>query len=125
MEIKVNDVSITLTDEQLAQINDEIKKRKTQITPEKRLLQMWNGCTLKLNFENSPKKVFLMKNNEVWFEQDFELNSLWCNYSLVWVVLEMEFGMNYSETQSFVKHILERHFKLGYLTPCSMQWRRD
>jgi len=109
MRIKVN--------EQRAQIYAAIKKRKNHLSIEKRFLKMWNGCTHEFNFEKCPKKVFLMKNNEVWFEQDFKNEFICCHYSLVWSVFANEFGMEYLETQLFMKKILEKHFKLGYLTP--------
>ncbi len=117
MEIKVNDVSITLTGEQLAQIDAELKKRNNIISAEQRFLEMWNGCIQNFDFEKNPNRIFLLKNNGIWFQQDLKNDILWCDYNKVCSVFEKEYGMKYNEIQSFIKDILERRFKLGYLTP--------
>jgi hypothetical protein len=113
MEINVNGVQITLTEEQLK----KIKKQTEKVSAEKRFLDLWNGCAIKFDFEKYPERIFLMKDNMVMFEQDFKNGYLWCDYKLVWSVFENEYGFTYTDIQSFIKDVVERHFKMGVITP--------
>ena len=113
MQIDINGVKITLTEQQLKEIKEQTEKpSKEQI-----FLDLWNGCTIKFDFEKYPEKIFLMKNDKVIFEQDHKNGRLWCNYNRVWLIFEKEFGMKYDDIQSFIKNMVEKHFKLWVLTP--------
>lgn len=116
MNIDVNGISITLSDEQLKYIDSELKKKNNQISAENFFLSMWNGCTIKFDFSKTDS-IFMLKNNQVLFEQNFKFEKLWCNYYDVWSVLESKYSMNYEQIQAFIKDILERCFKLRALTP--------
>lgn len=88
---------------------------KPEITPEQRLLEILNGCEIKIDKEKYPDSVFLFKNGECYFE--IENLILWCRYKHVWQIFENEFSMNYVDIQQFIKGQVEEHFKCMGLTP--------
>jgi hypothetical protein len=116
MQTTVNDVVITLTPEQESKVQQQLALKNKQVSAEDTFLKMWNGCETRFDFSKS-ESVFLLKNNEVWFEQDLKYGYLWCHHVKIWSVFETEFGMNYEQIQAFIKDLLERRFKLGSLTP--------
>ena len=122
MNVEINGVSITLTDEQLKHIDEELKKKNNEVSAEEFFLSMWNGCEIKFDFSKSDS-VFMLKNGEVLFEQDLKNERFWCKHSTIWSVFETEYSMNYSQIQLFIKGILERRFKMGALTPKWIGWR--
>ena len=60
MNIDINGVSITLTNDQLQHIDAEVKKNK-KISAEDFFFSMWNGCTIKFDFSKSDS-IYLLKN---------------------------------------------------------------
>lgn len=117
MEIDINGVKITLTKEQLEEIARQTQKVSKKEEMEKEFLNLWNGCTLKFDFEKYSQSIFLMKDGKYFFEQDFKRNYLWCSYNNVWSIFESKYGLEYNEIQSFIRDMVEQHFKLGGLTP--------
>ena len=120
MNLTINNVQITLTPDQILQLDAEAKKIKSP-TKEEIFLDMWNGCTIKYDNFKYPNKVFLFKNDICWFEQDFKNEYLWCRYDCIWSIFENQFSMQYSDIQSFIKGMVEEHFKLMLLTPTSLK----
>lgn len=83
---------------------------------EEMFLDMWFGCTLHKDAEY-PESVFLMKNGEWMFEQDFKNGRLYCRYNKVWKVFIDEFGHNFDQISDLIRGIVEQRFKLMGLTP--------
>ena len=44
---------------------------------------------------------------------------LWCNYNLLWIVLENKYQLNYNDTQELIKSMLSQHLKCEIGAP----WR--
>lgn len=90
---------------------------KPEITAKQILLELINGCEIKIDKEKYPDSVFFFKNGEYYFE--IEKQYLWCRYNYVWGVFISEFKMSYADIQSLIKTTVEEHFKCKGLTPYS------
>jgi hypothetical protein len=44
-----------------------------------------------------------------WMFIDFKNGILWCNYLLIWSVLETKYNMNYTDIQSYIKDQVLKH----------------
>jgi len=113
MNVNVNGVSITLTEEQLKHIDAEVKKMNEpkKPTPEERFWQLCEGLTIKNDRGKYPDVVFFFKDDEATFEYDAKNRYLWCRHSTVWSVFEKEYGMKYNDIQYLIKNQVEEHFK--------------
>ena len=72
-----------------------------------------------LKEETNPKYsnyIFFVKDKEIYMEYNEKYGYLWCSYDKIWSVFESEFGMNYEETQEFIKDMVEEHYNLRGLT---------
>lgn len=120
MEIDVNGVKITLTQDQLDEIqrqNQKLTKKDNKKQTEEEFLEMWNNCEIKFDFERFPDSKFFMKNGKYFFRYDLKIDSFYCSYDNVWFVLENNYDFTYLETQAFIKSMLKKHFKWDKLTP--------
>jgi hypothetical protein len=120
MNITVQGVSITLTPEQLQQIDAEVKKINKPIS-EERFKQLITGIDINrptIDFEKYPYSIFwLDKDGNYFFEYDFKKDNCWCSWEKIWRVFETEFRMKYEEIQAFIKIQVEQQFKLNGVTP--------
>ena len=64
-----------------------------------------------------PESVFWEKNGEVIFEQNFKRNSLYVDYNSIWFIFEKIYGLQYSETELFIKNMVEEYLNWRGLTP--------
>jgi hypothetical protein len=72
--------------------------------------------------EKYPGSVFFYTLNDdglknVWMEQDSKNERLWCHWTGFWSFFEKEIGLDYSETQSLVKTMVEQHLNREVSTP--------
>ena len=75
--------------------------------------------------EKYPDSVFYKQNGEVLFElcQDEKNRYFFTNHKKIWSVFYNRFGLNYNETQAFIKREVESTLKLGPVTPGGVQWQ--
>jgi hypothetical protein len=120
MNITVQGVSITLTPEQLQQIDAEVKKQPKP-TPEQRFKELIAGIDVSrptVDFEKYPYSIFwLDKAGNYFFEYDFKNEHFWCSQERIWRVFKTEFGMKYNDTQASLIIQVEQHFKLKGVAP--------
>ena len=90
---------------------------KLRYTYEKPFLDLMEGMERKIH-PDEPHKTLWYKNNEWYFERNEENGRLWCQTYRVWKVFEREYGGNYTEIQTIIKSLMERHYNLRDLTPC-------
>ena len=109
-------MEITLTQDQLDEIQRQTQKLTKEEQMEKDFLDLWNGCTIKFDFEKYPKTIFLMKDGEIFFELNFENMHLWCSYNNVWLIFKEKYGLKYDGVQFSIRRIL-RGLKLDGLIP--------
>ena len=66
-----------------------------------------------------PNSVFYKQNGEVLFElyQDEKNRYFFTDYYKIWSVFYDRFGLNYNDTQAFIKREVESTLKLGSVTP--------
>ena len=87
------------------------------------IVNMINGCSIQIS-EKYPDSVFYKKNDQVIFELYKPKNDgksyFWCNYKVVWSVFYNKFGLNYNETQAFIKNVVEDTLKFGVVTPIAV-----
>ena len=98
-----------------------VKENKEKEVKMREFLLSWlNGCTIQLS-EKYPDSVFYKKDDEVVFELYKEKNEeetyFWVHYDKIWSVFYNKFGLNYDETQSFIKNVVEDTLKLGDIIP--------
>ena len=86
---------------------------------EKPFLDLMEGMKRKVH-PDYPHKTLWYKNNEWYFEQDEENGYLWCQYERVWSVFYANYSPKYTDVQSIIKSLMERHYKLRWLTPKSL-----
>lgn len=58
-----------------------------------------------------PHSIFAFKKDKFIWEFNKKTGNLWISYSKIWLVLEKDYGLDYKNIHSFVKHLLEKHFK--------------
>ena len=87
-----------------------------EITPEQRLLQLFEGCVIHFD-EQYPESVFFMKDGEIYFELDAKNNYIWCRYNYVWQLFETEFDLNSNQIRDLIKGQVEQRFKMRGVTP--------
>ena len=117
MQIDVNGIKITLTDQQLREIADQQKKLKTK---EEMFLELISGIDVNqpmVDFEKYPNFLFWFdKDGKYICEYDWKNGHFWFSYRNVWSVFESEFSLNYLETKKFLNGMVEEHFKLKGVT---------
>jgi hypothetical protein len=63
----------------------------------------------------------IIANYRFGLEQDLKNHRFWFNYDKIWSFFESKFGMNYTEIQSFMNGMVEKHFKMKEVTT-TMKW---
>ncbi len=80
-------------------------------------------CLFEIYNENGLNQQKSIASYRFGFEQDFKNASFMFNHDMVWSVFESKFYMSYSETQSFMKNMVEKHFKMRVVT--TRLWGRE
>jgi hypothetical protein len=108
-------------EEKIKKLEKQIEALKNQSPKEK--TEEWfklllDGLEIEIN-DNKPNSVFYKKDGNVIFElyQGSEKKYFYCNYKLVWSVIERKCKFDYDEIQAFIKDMAEQHLKLGVVTP--------
>ena len=108
---------LTLISEGL--LNEAARRWIKQIEPtdiNKLFLDLMEGMERKKH-HYYPNVTIWYKGDDWYFEQDEKNSYLYCQYDRVWSVFEREYGGNYTDIQSIIKSLMERHYNLGGLTP--------
>jgi hypothetical protein len=79
-------------------------------------LKLWNSCEW-MTWDRYPESIFMVSEGEVLFEQDWKNNYLYCKYTKVWSLFELEFGYNNMQINDMISDLLEEHLKNEVLTP--------
>ena len=100
---------------------------------EKLFLELVGGFRWECDLEKYPNSLFVFKNEICIFEiynpesinpkkiissyrfglkQDLKNADIWFNYDKIWSIFESKFGMKYNDIQSFMKDMIEKHFKI-------------
>ncbi len=87
------------------------------MTPERRFKELCQNLTIKIDEDKFPNRIFWFRGDEVIFDYDKKDGYFYCNYGLVWLVFESEFGLNYDQTSKLIKGRVEEHSKLKDVTP--------
>ena len=72
---------------------------------------------IKIDEEKYPNHVFLFKNDECYFYFNLKNRRFYVEYDKIWSIFQSKFELNYIDIKSFMKYMLERHFKLMGFTP--------
>lgn len=64
--------------------------------------------------------IWWVRNDEWYLQQDEKNKALWCHYDRIWSIIGSSYDMQFTETQVFIRDIMKKHFKLGYLTPLTL-----
>jgi len=114
------------TEEKIKELEKQTEELKKELQKEK--MEQWfksllNGLKIEID-DNEPNSVYYKKNGRIFFElvQNSGKRSFWCDYDLVWSILENKYNLNYGETQAFIKTMVEQHLKLGMVTPSSQKY---
>ena len=79
-------------------------------------LSFLEGCEIKIS-DKYPGSIFYIKNDKILFQQEMKNKYFWVEYDFIWSIFESKYGLNYTETQAFIKDVLETHIKLEGYTP--------
>ena len=115
----IDEIGIEKVEELLKKAKNEnipASKSSKQKEMEEFLLEKWNGME-KVVTPKYPNSIFYKKDGEVIMEQDKKNGYMWVSYSLIWVIFYNRFRLDYNQTQTFIRDMLEQHFKLVSLTP--------
>ena len=121
MKITVNNVEIELTQDQLKQIDAEVKKNQdsNKTTKEERFWELINETTLKIDKSKYPNLISGFKKNRCLWEYNIKNGYLYLSYDLIWSVFKNEYSMSYNEIQSFIKNEIETIFNCKSVIPKS------
>ena len=89
---------------------------------EKPFLDLMEGMERKVR-PDEPNRILWYKDDGWYFEQNEKTGYLWCQYDRVWSFFETNYSSNYDETQSIIRNLMERHYKLKGLTPNLLLYR--
>ena len=109
MQIEVNGIKITLTSEQL----QEIERQKNN-TPENLFKELLQGIDINkpvVDFEKYPDSIFWFKGDTRIFEYEFKNQMIWVNIEF-WEKFEPFFNSKYTKIQDFIKIQVENLLKL-------------
>ena len=76
---------------------------------------------IKIDEKEYPNHVFLFKNDEFYFYFNLKNRDFRVEYDKIWLIFQSKFQLNYDDIQSFMKYMLEKHFKLMDFVP-RFQW---
>jgi hypothetical protein len=109
------------TEQKIQELEKQIEELKKEEEMEQWFKSLLNGLKIEID-DNEPNLVYYKKNGRIFFElyQNSEKRYFWCNYDLVWSVLENKYNLNNGETQAFIKTMVEQHLKLEAVTPRSV-----
>jgi len=109
------------TEEKIQELKKQIEELKKEEEMKEWFKSLLNGLKIEID-DNEPNLVYYKKNGRIFFElyQISEKRYFWCNYDLVWSVLENKYNLNNGETQAFIKTMVEQHLKLEAVTPRSV-----
>ena len=79
-------------------------------------LKFWYSCEWMI-IKGQPESIYMVRGDNVLFEQDWKNGILWCRYSYVWSFFETEFRYNNMQIKEMIASLLETHLKNGGLTP--------
>lgn len=113
-------ININGKDFTIEELNDIIGDSKQEIKTleqrkEAKFLELFQGLEMKSDIKKYPNSVFFFRGDKCMLER--ENNILWVNYKQIWSIFQDEFGVGYSEIQTFIKSMVEKHFKMRGLTP--------
>ena len=83
---------------------------------EKPFLDLMEGMERKVD-PGDPHKTLWYKDDGWYFQQDEKNGILWCQTDRVWSFFKTNYLSYYVETQSIIRNLMERHYKLRGLTP--------
>jgi hypothetical protein len=93
---------------------DNIFFKKKDSEKESLFLELIHGLRIVTNIDNYPESVFYLIGDNCVLEQ--KETNLFISYKLFWNKFS-RFGMNYDETKSFIKIMIEKHLKWRGLSP--------
>ena len=83
---------------------------------EKPFLDLMEGMEIRVH-PDEPHRTLWYKDDGWYFEQDEENGDFWCQYDRVWSFFYSNYSPKYTDVQSIIKSLMERHYKLRDLTP--------
>ena len=92
---------------------------KYPIKKEDRFLELIDDLEIRIDEEKYPESIFFFKDEKFYFEQDSKNDKFWCDYNKIWSVFQIEYNMTYYKIQSFIKDMVEKHFKMKVSTPAN------
>ena len=88
------------------------KKLSKEKEMENLFLELVVDLKIKIDEKKYPNCVYLFKNDEFYFHFNLKNSSFYVAYDKIWSIFQSKFQLNYSDIQSFMKYMLEKHFKL-------------
>ena len=89
---------------------------KLRYTYEKPFLDLMEGMERKVH-PDFPHRTLWYKGNNWYFEQNEKNCVIWCQTDRVWLFFETNYSSKYTDIQSIIRNLMERHYKLRGLTP--------
>ncbi len=81
------------------------------------LEDLLSQMVVKEDQEKFPDRIFFFIGDECLMNLELKNWSLWCSHDAIWSILEKKIGTEYSKVQSFIKNVMEQHFKNEEVTP--------
>jgi hypothetical protein len=106
------------TEEKIQELKKQIEELKKEEEMKEWFKSLLNGLEIGIN-DNNPNSVYYKRNSRIFFEL-FQISGkkyFWCDYDLVWNILQDKYKLNFYETQDFINSMVEQHLKLGAVTP--------
>ena len=102
----------------LSKIKSDYENKKWNSEPEKLFLELFSKLHVNENYDEIKDGYFLVNNhNKRMCFLDLKYQEIDMSYTYIWQIFKDEFHWNHSEIQSFMKDMLNEHFKLYDFTP--------
>lgn len=116
-------ITINLTDEQIAQIKEQISSKEVEsltVSPyhqaREMFLELFKGCIVNYDLTQYPNSIFYLRDKEIWFEIEKTDNHIfWCHVDKVWMKLEDTFNFSSGEVSELISDILKEKFAINLL----------
>ena len=93
------------------------KKFSKEKEMENLFLEFAVDLKIKIDEKECKYYVFLFKNDDLYFYFNLKNKDFYVNSDEIWSIFKSKFQLNHNEIHSFMKYMLERHFKLMDFTP--------
>ena len=103
------------TSERLQHSVNLLKDVVTEYPQEQTFIDIFKNSAIKYDLEEYPESIFFMLNGEFLTEYNLKTKEFEYSHS-IYSIFNPEYSLQYNDIQTFIMHMVEKHFKIGLVT---------